>query len=512
MSQKINSGAVSSLKTLRGSYITGCYIVPGLPHPLLAAGQNLGYQRLRDAYASVRAEIENSDAEMILYLSTQWMTVLGYFFQADPEPQWTLVDHNWHEMGSIPYHFKVDTEFAKHASAEMRELGHYTREVNYRGFPIDTGTVVAQKLLNPENRLKAAMVSCNMYAEKQETLSFGQAMMRALEKHKKRTVVVCVTGLSSRYHTQDIPFSKDRFSSLKDDEWNRKLIEILGEGRLEDVSEVGREFSRQANADMGFRGFWWLNGLCGKSNDFKAKHFAYEPCSGTGALVMGLYPNHPLVSIPGWVNDEADLVERIVSTSDGRKNDMAGSSANSLSDGESEDNKIESKVEKARSGFDEATRSRTLGTSTGFSNESGAGISTKRAPPPVGPYPHARVEGDMIYLSGCGPRSPDSKDIPGVTLDSNGEILKYDVEVQTRAVFENIKTVLAACDATLDDVVDVQAYLTNMKADFSTFNRVYGDYFGKNGLDLAPCRTTIEVGALPTPIAVELKVTARRRH
>ena len=144
------------IKTLHGSLITACYVVPGVPHPLLAADKNEGWMRLRTAMESVRDEIAASDSEMILYFSTQWLTVLGYLFQADPNPKWTLVDPNWHEFGSLAYDFKVDTEFASAYAAEVKAMGHYTREVNYRGFPIDTGTVVAQKILNPSNRLTTA--------------------------------------------------------------------------------------------------------------------------------------------------------------------------------------------------------------------------------------------------------------------------------------------------------------------------------------------------------------------
>ena len=473
------------MKTQPGSYITACYLVPGLPHPLLAPDANPAYKKLRQGFEKVRDEISSSDAEVILYFSTQWLTVLGYLFQADPEPKWTLADPNFHDLGSMPYQFKVEAGFAKVFSSEVKKLGHYTREVNYRGFPIDTGTVVAQMLLNPKNRIPAAMASCNMYAEKQETLSIGQAAMRAIEGYKKRTVVVLVSGLSSRFHTDDIPMAQDKISSLKDDEWNRKILELLGEGRLEDVSEVAREVARQANGDMGFRGFWWLNGLCGKSNAFKGQIFEYQPIYGTGAAIAGLYPTHGLHPVKGWSNDEADLVERF--------------GLNRGTGPESEEEPVSESSYKAET--EPMTRAQTT---------SSVSVSVDKAPPPVGPYPHARIESEMIFLSGVGPRKPGQKEIPGVKLDEKGHIISYDVEVQTRSMMENIKAILEACNSSFDEVIDVQAYLTNMKADFPTFNKIYGEYFGKYGIDKAPTRTTIEVGALPTPIAVEMKVIAKR--
>lgn len=133
-------------------------------------------------------------------------------------------------------------------------------------------------------------------------------------------------------------------------------------------------------------------------------------------------------------------------------------------------------------------------------------VSTK-APPPVGPYPHARRVGDFIFVSGMGPRRPGTAEIPGVHVDVLGNITSYDIVAQTKSTIENIKMVLEEMGSGLQDVVDVQVFLTNMKGDFQTFNKVYGEYFAKTG----PTRTTVEVLSLPTPIAVELKVIAYKK-
>lgn len=132
------------------------------------------------------------------------------------------------------------------------------------------------------------------------------------------------------------------------------------------------------------------------------------------------------------------------------------------------------------------------------------GMMSERAPLPVGPYPHARRVGNLVFLSGVGPRRRGSKEIPGVTLDDSGEIADYDIEAQCHSVFANVRHVLEDAGMRWDQIVDVTVFLTNMKDDFATFNRVYGEYFTEN----KPTRTTIEVGALPTLIAVELKVIA----
>jgi reactive intermediate/imine deaminase len=131
-------------------------------------------------------------------------------------------------------------------------------------------------------------------------------------------------------------------------------------------------------------------------------------------------------------------------------------------------------------------------------------ISTDKAPPPVGAYPHARKVGNLMFLSGVGPRQAGTTEIPGVTLDSEGNIVEYDIEKQCRSVFDNIKTILEASGSSWMNLVDVTVFLTNMADDFKIYNKVYAEYFADN----QPCRTTIEINCLPTPIAIELKCIA----
>lgn len=126
------------------------------------------------------------------------------------------------------------------------------------------------------------------------------------------------------------------------------------------------------------------------------------------------------------------------------------------------------------------------------------------APEPVGAYPHARRVGNLLFLSGVGPRERGSLRIPGVTLDADGKIVSYDIATQCRSVFQNVRAILEEAGTTWERLVDVTVFLTNMKADFPTYNRLYGEYFQTN----QPCRTTIEIGSLPTPIAIELKCIA----
>ena len=131
-------------------------------------------------------------------------------------------------------------------------------------------------------------------------------------------------------------------------------------------------------------------------------------------------------------------------------------------------------------------------------------IESSRAPEPVGLYPHARRVGDLLFLSGVGPRERGTKAIPGVELNDVGEIVSYDIETQCRSVFQNVRYILEDAGSRWENIVDVTVFLTNMKDDFAVYNRIYAEYFADN----KPCRTTVEVNSLPTPIAIELKVIA----
>jgi len=134
-------------------------------------------------------------------------------------------------------------------------------------------------------------------------------------------------------------------------------------------------------------------------------------------------------------------------------------------------------------------------------------IKTGSAPQPIGAYPHARKIGNLLFLSGIGPRPVDGGPVAGVTLDDSGEVVAYDIETQCHAVFANVRAVLECAGVSWDKLVDITVYLTDIQRDFATFNTIYAEYFSADG----PCRTTVEVNRLPTPIAIELKCIADAR-
>ncbi len=132
------------------------------------------------------------------------------------------------------------------------------------------------------------------------------------------------------------------------------------------------------------------------------------------------------------------------------------------------------------------------------------GIHSSRAPEPVGLYPHARRVGNLLFLSGVGPRERGTNRIPGVELDAAGNIRSYDIAAQCHSVFRNVRAILEEAGANWQNLVDVTVFLTNMKDDFKIYNQIYAEYFRDN----QPCRTTVEINCLPTPIAIELKCIA----
>jgi len=289
-----------------------------------------------------------------------------------------------------------------------------------------------------------------------------------------------VSNLSNRYEVADIDPANDHISSAKDDEWNRKILEMFAEGRLEDVSQVAREFGREANADMGFKAVWWLAALAGEHNRYDGKVWDYQPVWGTGNAIVELTPNpHKALEFEKEFDEGPLELGTGLDTQD---------VIPTLSRAEEEGPVW------AGGGQDDPLRATRAHRSFPFGSAQGRDdiVHTERAAAPVGPYPHARRVGDLLFLSGIGPRQAGTNAIP------------EGIEAQTRATIENIRNILEAAGSSLDKILDVTVYLTDMKRDFERFNRVYTELLG----EVRPTRTTVGVDSLPTPISVEMKVIA----
>ena len=270
----------------------GIYCPPH-PHPLLCPDGNPGYRNLRQAFEKCAKKIEESKADLILVYSTTWPSVIGHQIQALENPIWTHVDDDFHYLGSMPYEFSIDVDFANSMKDAAVARGLYARTVAYDGFPIDTGSVVALSLLNPENRIPAVILSSNMYANRSETIVLGKAARDTLHAQGKKAVIVVVSSLSNRMFTEHIDPSEDRIHSQKDDDWNQKILEFFAEGRLEDLSQLSRDIHGQIRVQkvVAYKPAWFMASTMGQHNNYAGDVLAYEPLHGSGGAVITLTPS-----------------------------------------------------------------------------------------------------------------------------------------------------------------------------------------------------------------------------
>jgi len=464
--------------------LVGSYIVPVHPHTVLVPEQNDGWQRLRDAFDDAAQRIKDADADLLVIYSTTWPSIIGHQIQADPNPEWVMVDHDFHDLGSIPYSFKIDADFAEAWNTANEKRGLKSRTINYTGFPIDVGSVVALKLLNPDNAIPAVIVSSNVYANRAETTVLAKSCLDVIKATGRKAVAVTAMSLSNRMFTAPIEPKDDKIHSLKDDEWNRKILEFLGEGRLEDVGQLSRTIHKQIRVQkvVAFKPMWWLSGMNGNRNNLTGDVLAYEAIHGAGGAVVHLDPTPSGAGDKEYDEDDVEFFA-------GERNVL---------DGEDEINHNENAPS-----LDGKTSS---GPALWEPTTQKGSVNSEAAPKPVGMYPHARKVGDLLYLSGVGPRQPGTNAIPGGPIhDEAGNPLGYDIKAQTRAVIDNITRILEEAGGSIDDVLDVTSFLVDMDRDFAGYNEVWADTLGKVG----PTRTTLAIRALPTPIAVEMKVIAR---
>ena len=464
---------------MNGSLV-GSYVVPVHPHPLLVPEQNEGWSRLRAAFDEARDAIKESGADLLIIYSTTRPSIIGHQIQADPNPQWTLVDQDFHDLGSMEYSFNIDAEFAEAWNEANHNRGLQSRTVAYHGFPIDVGSVVALKLLNPDNSIPAVIVSSNVYANRSETTVLAKACLDVVKKTGRKAVAVTAMSMSNRMFTEFIDPSEDRIHSLKDDEWNRKVLEFLEEGRLEDVAQLSRTIHQQIRVQkvVTFKPMWWLSAMNDNRNNLTGRVLAYEALHGAGGAVVQLDPTSTGKGDKEYDEDDVEYYK-------GERNVLEGG-------GDS----IEI----------EAPSSSSTGPALWEPPEGKGAVNSDAAPKPVGMYPHARQVGDLLYLSGVGPRQPGTNAIPGGPIrDDEGNPIEYDIKAQTRAVVENIARILEEAGSSMDKIVDVTSFLVDMDRDFAGYNEVWAETLGHYG----PTRTTLAIRAFPTPIAVEMKVIAK---
>ncbi len=258
--------------------------VPGLPQ-LLPPEKSEPWKKLNQAMTTLGQEVQNWGPDRIVLYSTQWMSVLGTSYQAQSRPKGVHVDENWHEWGDLAFDFPVDANLSMALVKETEALGYPARTVDYEGFPIDTGTIVALKFLNPLGKIPVSLVSSWVYADAKSSHALGGAARRVIDRSGLKTLVVASSLLTTRYFTDEISPSEDRVSSPSDDQWNQKILGLVETGSLSEIAALAPQFTIEAAVDMQFNGFHWLNGFWGNTQ-VEGRVVAYGPLWGTGAAVL----------------------------------------------------------------------------------------------------------------------------------------------------------------------------------------------------------------------------------
>ncbi len=264
--------------------VVAALLVPGSPLPLLAR-DNPPWSEIAGAFEEASAALHEARPDVILVYSTQWLAVLDQPWQTRPRVRGLHVDENWYEYGEIDYDFQVDTELAEACIAGCRSLGIKARGVNYDGFPIDTGSIVANRFLDPGGDCAVVMAANNLYHDWEQTLKLGEMAANQAVRLGRRVAVVGVGGLSGSAFRHEIDPADDRIASESEDAWNRRMLDMMAKGDASAMKALIADYAREARADMGFKHFAWVLGAIGGRFHSATVH-AYGPTYGSGAAVV----------------------------------------------------------------------------------------------------------------------------------------------------------------------------------------------------------------------------------
>jgi 2-aminophenol/2-amino-5-chlorophenol 1,6-dioxygenase alpha subunit len=264
--------------------IVSAFLLPGSPLPYVQPS-NPPWGRLADAMGAAGDALLASKPDTIVVYSTAWHAVLDQLWQTRPALKGVHVDENWHEYGDLPFDIHIDTEFANEAVNAANTAGIKSKGVDYDQFPIDTGTIVASNFVNPDNSLPLIIASNNLYHDWDMTETLGQLSAQVAMKLDRRIAVLVVGGLSGSIFRHSIDITKDQIAEKEEDAWNKKMLALIEEKKMEEFYSTCPQYAQEAKVDMGFKHMAFLKGAVGDQLTGGIVH-AYEPIYGSGAAVV----------------------------------------------------------------------------------------------------------------------------------------------------------------------------------------------------------------------------------
>jgi 2-aminophenol/2-amino-5-chlorophenol 1,6-dioxygenase alpha subunit len=264
--------------------VVAAFLVPGSPLPLLRP-DNLPWGRLASGYERAGRALAAANPDVVLMYSTQWLAVLDQLWQTRPHLHGVHVDENWYEYGDLPFDISIDTDLAHACIEATPKLGVRSKAVDYDGFPIDSGSIVATRMLLRDRPVKVVLTTNNLYHSRETTEQLGRLAAECAQAQGKRVAVVGVGNLSGSIYRTEIDIAQDRIVSPEDDRWNRRMLDLIERGDAPAIVREAPEFAREARADMGFKHLFWILGAL-QRKFYSARVHAYGPVYGSGAAVV----------------------------------------------------------------------------------------------------------------------------------------------------------------------------------------------------------------------------------
>ena len=268
--------------------VVSAFLVPGSPLPMVKR-DNPCWGEMASAMEAAGERLRASKPDAILLYSTQWLAVLDQLWQTRERSTGVHVDENWHEYGDLPFDIRADHALAEACVAAVTSAVVRSKEVDYDQFPIDTGTIVAKHFLVGDADIPFVICANNLYHDGETTEKIGRVAAAEAEIHGRRVAVVGVGGLSGSFFRHEIDIATDHVAEPAEDEWNKRILDLLAAGDLEGLRAVWDDYCKEAKVDMGFKHLSFVLGGLDDHYD-SAEVLGYGPLYGTGGAVVHFTP------------------------------------------------------------------------------------------------------------------------------------------------------------------------------------------------------------------------------